>query len=152
VNEPPAARKAVPPLPRPGLAVLLLLAWALAPAAGAAAERLAGTARVVDGDTLDVAGIHVRLEGVAAPELHEAGGDEARAFVAGLAEGRTVVCERTRGRRVGYCRREGRDVGAEVIAAGLARDCPRYSGGRYAAAERPEASRRLPFPSYCRPR
>jgi micrococcal nuclease len=134
--------------------VLLLLLAGAAPAADAA-ERLAGVARVVDADTLDVAGVRVRLKGVAAPELAEPGGDEARAFVAGLAEGRTVICEltgeRTRGRRVGHCYRDGRDLGAEVIAAGLARDCPRYSGGRYAAAE-PEASRRLPFPSYCRPR
>jgi endonuclease YncB( thermonuclease family) len=110
---------------------------------------------VVDGDTLDVAGVRVRLKGVAAPERHGPGGEEARAFVAALAEDRTVVCEltggRTRGRRVGYCFRQGLDVGAEVIRAGLARDCPRYSGGRYAAAE-PEASRRLPFPAYCRPR
>jgi hypothetical protein len=127
----------------------LLLAWAAAPVG--AAERLAGIARVVDGDTLDVAGVRVRLKGVAAPELREPGGEEARAFVAGLVEGQTVVCEltgeRTRGRRVGYCSREGRDIAAEVIRAGLARDCPRYSQGRYAAAE-PEASRRLPFPDY----
>jgi micrococcal nuclease len=150
MNKRPAARK-VPPL---APLAALLLAWVVVPAT--AAERLVGTARVVDGDTLDVAGVRVRLKGVAAPELAEPGGEEARAFVAGLAEGRTVVCEltgeRTRGRRVGHCSREGRDIGGEVIAAGLARDCPRYSQGRYAAAERPEASRRLPFPSYCRPR
>ena len=40
---------------------------------------------------------------------------------------------------------------AEVIRAGLARDCPRYSGGQYAGAE-VEASRQLPFPSYRLPR
>ena len=135
--------------------VLLLLARAAAPVPVAAAERLAGIARVVDGDTLDVAGVRVRLKGVAAPERHEPGGEAAKAFVVELVEGRTVVCEltgeRTRGRRVGYCQRDGRDVGAEVIAAGLARDCPRYSGGRYAGVERPEAEA-LPFPSYCRPR
>jgi micrococcal nuclease len=66
-----------------------------------------------------------------------------------------VVCgltgERTRGRRVGFCYRDGRDVGAEVIAAGLARDCTRYSLERYAGVERPEAGG-LPFPAYCRSR
>jgi micrococcal nuclease len=133
------------------LLAFLLLAWT-APAA--AAERLAGTARVVDGDTLDVAGVRVRLKGVATPELRK-GGDKVRAFVARLVEGRTVVCEltgeRTRGRRVGFCYRDGRDIGAEVIGAGLARDCPRYSQRRYAGVERPEAGG-LPFPPYCRPR
>jgi hypothetical protein len=37
-----------------------------------------------------------------------------------------------------------------VVAAGLARACPRYST-RYVADERPEAAG-LPFPGYCRPR
>lgn len=39
----------------------------------------------------------------------------------------------------------------EVIAAGLARDCPRFSGGRYEKLEKPEA-RHLAFPGYCSPR
>ena len=43
-----------------------------------------------------------------------------------LIEGQVVVCdltqERTHGRRVGWYYREGRDVGAELIRAGLARD------------------------------
>jgi endonuclease YncB( thermonuclease family) len=117
-----------------GALLVLALLFLASAAPAAAAERLTGTARVVDGDTLDVAGVRVRLKGVAAPELHEPGGEEARTFVVELAEGRTVVCEltgeRTRGRRVGYCSREGRDRGAEVIRAGLARDRPRYPGGR----------------------
>ncbi len=70
-------------------------------------------------------------------------------------DGETVVCEltgeRTHGREVGVCRVDGRDVGAAVIGAGLARDCPRFSGGRYADLETPEAARKLPLPHYCRP-
>ena len=31
----------------------------------------------------------------------------------------------------------GKDVGAELVRAGLARDCPRYSKGRYARLETP---------------
>jgi micrococcal nuclease len=46
---------------------------------------------------------------------------------------------------------DGRDIGAELIEAGLARDCPRFSRGRYAELE-PEAARRLPLPGYCTPR
>jgi micrococcal nuclease len=48
-----------------------------------------------------------------------------------------VVCDlaqnRTHGWRVGWCYREAQNIEAELIQAGLARDCPRYSGGRYAA-------------------
>ena len=92
---------------------------------------------------------------MAAPEVPhpghagEPGGEAAKAFMVELLEGQTVVCdltqERTHGRRVGWCYRDGRDIAAELVSAGLARDCPRYSAGRYAAAE-PAAARELPFP------
>ena len=64
--------------------LVVLLALALPVAAG---ERLAGRAQVTDGDTVSVAGIHVRLKGVAAPEVAHAGeagepgGEAAKAFV-----------------------------------------------------------------------
>ncbi len=125
-------------------------------------EALRGRAHVLDGNTVVVEGISVRLQGVAAPELEpgsldigqETGGPEAAAFLRRLVEGETVVCEltgeRAHGREVGVCHRDGRDLGAAVIEAGLARDCPRFSRGQYAELERPEA-RRLPLPDYCDP-
>jgi endonuclease YncB( thermonuclease family) len=141
-----------------GLVLLALLAgcqMAPEPAAGpepvamATGDRLTGRARVVDGDTLEVSGVAVRLKGLAAPERRQAGGAEATAFMRELTDGRTVVCdltnERTWGRRVGTCRVGGKDVAAELVAAGLARDCERYGGGRYAALET-RAGRRLPLP------
>ena len=104
----------------------------------------------------------MRLQGVAAPEVEhpgfphdEPGGPEARDFMAELVEGRIVVCaltgERNQGRQVGICTVDRRDIAAELIQAGLPRDCSRYSHGRYAALE-PEAARRLPLPDYCTPR
>ena len=142
------------------LAAGQLLALAVALSASAA-ERLNGRARVLDGDTIAVGGIHVRLKGVAAPEVAhgseagEPGGEAAKAFMVDMIEGRTVLCdltrERTHGRRVGWCYLDGQDVAEALIGAGLARDCPRFSGGRYAAVE-PAAARELPLPSYCRPR
>jgi endonuclease YncB( thermonuclease family) len=85
----------------------------------------------------------------------EARGPEAKAFMQELIEDHTVVCaltgERTRGRRIGTCMVDGCDIGRELIEAGLGRDCPRYSHGRYATLE-PEAVRQLPLPDYCLPR
>jgi endonuclease YncB( thermonuclease family) len=145
-------------LPSPLLVVVALHAL---PTLALAGERLTGRAHVTDGDTISVGGVAVRLKGVAAPEVAhfgdpgEPGGIEAKAFMVELVEGRVVVCdltaERTHGRRVGWCYRDGHDIAEALIRAGLARDCPRFSGGRYAVAEPPEAVA-LPFPSYCVPR
>ena len=135
------------------LVILFLLLASGAPTTAAVCP--AGTARVVNGDTLAVAGNRVRLKGVAAPELRQARRRGGASLRGRAGRGPTVVCdltgERSHGHRVGWCHRDGRKVAEALIKAGLARDCPRYSQGRYAAAE-PEASRRLPFPSYCRPR
>jgi endonuclease YncB( thermonuclease family) len=150
---------------RPMRRDLLLIVMMLAAGSAQAGDRLVGRAYVRggDGDTITVNGVLVRLQGIAAPEIEhrnlgikeEPGGQEAAAFMRQLVDGRLLVCEltdeRTRGRPVAVCYRDGRDVAAEVIAAGLARDCPRFSGGRYANLERPEA-KRLPLPGYCRQR
>jgi endonuclease YncB( thermonuclease family) len=155
------AKPTVAPAPMTRCAVLaLLLALSLA-APAAADERLTGRARVTDGDTISVGGVAVRLKGVAAPEVAhfgdpgEPGGEAAKTFMVEMVDGQTVVCdltqERTHGRRVDWCYRECQDIAEALIRAGLARDCPRFSGGRYAVAEQPEAVA-LPFPSYCVPR
>ena len=146
----------------------LMLAAALALALPAVAgERLAGRAHVLDGDTIVVSGIHVRLKGVAAPEVAhfgepgEPGGEAAKAFMVELIEGETVVCdltqERTHGRRVGWCYRSGQDIAEALIAAGLARDCPRFSrravrGGRGAGVAGAAVPGLLPAEVAARPR
>ena len=128
--------------------------------AHAASGTISGTCEVRDGDTVWVVvpglRIEVRLQGVAAPEdPREPGGKDATAFMRQICEGQHVRCEldgsKTRGREVGICYVDGRDIGSEVIAAGLARDCPRFSKGRYQEMEKPKA-RQLPFPGYCVPR
>lgn len=116
---------------------------------------------VRDGDTLELSGRVVRLQGVAAPELHEAFGREAKDALERLVLGRTLDCipdgSRSYGRIVAVCRLSGEDVGARMVASGFARDCPRFSAGRYAALER-EAERRgsplrrrYELPAYCLP-
>jgi len=119
----------------------------------AAQDTLTGTVtHVRDGDTIEVADVPVRLNGVAAPELKEPGGREGKKFMIDLVNGKTVRCElngeRSYDRVIGVCYLNGQDIGAAIIAAGLARDCPRFSGGRYDEFNT-TASKRLPFPSYC---
>ncbi|MGR3436850.1 MAG: thermonuclease family protein [Shimia sp.] len=131
----------------------------LATATLAEGPELRGPATVVDGDGLIVSGTEIRLQGIAAPERHAPGGAEATGALAALIEDHTVTCRPdgtfTRGRTVAICYVDGRDVAEVLIRAGYARDCPRYSRGRYAPAERAaradghDASRFYRLPGYC---
>ncbi len=149
------------------LTAIGLLVLSASPALPAGATgRISGIAAVRDGDGLLFGDVEVRLQGIAAPEDNrvrvELGGKEATANLRRLAEGRNVVCELdgtfTRGRPVGVCFVDGLDVGEKQVADGFARDCPRFSSGRYRAAEEramakgASLSRVYSLPSYCVPR
>jgi endonuclease YncB( thermonuclease family) len=79
-------------------------------------------------------------------------GGKSKAFMVRLVHRKRVTCalngQKTHDRWVGTCYIDGRDIGTAIIAAGLARDCPRSSGGRYAGDETAQ-SRTLPLPRYC---
>jgi len=116
---------------------------------------LTGTVtHVRDGDTIEVGKIPIRLNGVSAPELKEPLGPQSKKFMVGLVDGKKVRCEltgaKTYDRLVGTCYLDGEDIGIAVIAAGLALDCPRYSGGRYAEFELASAREVIKLPGYCR--
>jgi micrococcal nuclease len=133
--------------------LLTALSLFLLAAPATAQETLTGTVtHVRDGDTIEVADVPVRLNGVAAPELDEPRGREGKKFMARLVAGKTVRCElngeRSYDRVIGICYLDGKDIGASIIAAGLARDCPRFSRGRYDEFNT-AASKRLPLPGYC---
>ena len=112
-----------------------------------------GVTKVRDGDTIEVGKIPIRLNGVSAPETSEPLGPLSKAFMVDLLMGKRVRCEldgtKTHDRWVGICYLNGRDIGAAVIGVGLALDCPRYSGGRYAKLEVPTAVLRMRLPRYC---
>jgi micrococcal nuclease len=108
---------------------------------------LSGPAYVIDGDTIVVGGVHVRLNGIDAPEVIHPGqpaadpfGDESRDGLRAIINDEIVRCatngEKTHHREVGVCLLpDGRDIGAELIKQGLALDCAHFSHGRYRALE-----------------
>ncbi|WEX75789.1 thermonuclease family protein [Sinorhizobium numidicum] len=116
-----------------------------------AAEPIVGPASTIDGDTIEIAGERIQLNGVDAPEdwqvcLDETGADyrcgkEATlALEAFLSASRPTRCEfagRDRYRRfIGTCfRADGRDVNRWLVETGNAIDWERYSNGLYASAQ-----------------
>ena len=109
--------------------------------------------RVRDGDTIEIGPIPIRLEGISAPELREELGQQSKLFMRKLVIGRQVFCtlngRKTHDRFVGVCFLGGRDIGATIITKGLARDCPRYSGGRYSKLETAAGKLGIKLPKYC---
>jgi len=105
------------------------------------AETLAGRAAVIDGDTLEIEGTHIRLEGIDAPEKAQtcsrrwfgswSCGEAASKELAKLVDGRRVECE-SRGhdkysRVLGVCFVDGRDINAEMVRNGFAWAFVKYS-------------------------
>lgn len=111
-------------------------AWS--PAKG---ETVRGPARVVDGDTLDISGLRVRLEGIDAPELAQtcnarwygswACGHEAADRLLRVVADRDVACvshgNDAYGRMLGVCTTAGLDINAYLVRNGLAWAFVRYS-------------------------
>ena len=101
---------------------------------------LSGRPRVVDGDTIYVGGVEVRLHGVDAPEGPQTCladgeqwpcGRQATQALAGLIGGRGVACDQrdrdAYGRVVAACRRDGLDVNAWLVENGWALAYRRHS-------------------------
>ena len=116
---------------------------------------LSGSARVVDGDTLAMDGVRVRLHGIDAPESSQSCrtggrswpcGREATRALARLIANRPVACEeqdRDRyGRVVAVCNVAGLDVNAWMVAEGWALAYRRYSRAYVAQESRARAARR----------
>ncbi|MGR3366789.1 MAG: thermonuclease family protein [Sagittula sp.] len=109
---------------------------------------LKGKAWVVDGDTIDLAGVRLRLFGIDAPEMDHPYGIRAKRAMMALCKGQivsaSIVDEDAHGRTVAKCvLPDGRDLSAELVKKGLALDWPKFSGGCYAALETPDARRKL---------
>lgn len=113
----------------------------------ACAQDVSGSARAVDGDSLDFGGIAVRIHGIDAPELAQsceragvtwACGREAAAKLAALINGGSVYCQQRdyddHGRVVASCRVGTVDLGDAMVSAGLAVAFTQFST-QYVGAE-----------------
>lgn len=139
------------PVLAPGLALALALAVAPVPAL---AQRISGPAVAIDGDTLDMTGMRIRLFGIDAVEGEqtcERGGqawrcgEEARALLGELVAGKTIVCEQrdtdVYGRMVSVCRAGRLDLAAAMADAGLATALVSFSDAYAMSVERARAQR-----------
>lgn len=107
-----------------------------------------GKAWVIDGDTIVINGVKIRLAGIDAPELDHPYGKMAKSEMMAICRGQAITARLdgalSHGRSVATCYLpDGRDVGAELVKAGLAIDWPRHSGGKYRHLEAPGARRRM---------
>ena len=122
---------------------------------GSGPQGLSGLAGAIDGDTLEVNGVRVRLHGIDAPEHDQPCwfrrqrwpcGLEAKRVLANQLHGRQVVCEvRDRdvhGRIVATCSIAGRDINAWMVEEGWALAYRRYSHAYVVQEARAQRGRR----------
>jgi micrococcal nuclease len=103
-------------------------------------QTVSGRAYVIDGDTIDLAGVRIRLFGIDAPELDHPFGNNAKWALVRFCKGQTIRAEidgePSYDRSVARCYLpDGRDLSAEMVKAGMAVDWPKFSGGQYARME-----------------
>jgi endonuclease YncB( thermonuclease family) len=96
--------------------------------------------RIVDGDTFWIGGDKIRLWGIDAPELSTANGPAATRYLAQVVGSFPLTCRQAGApsydRLVARCLDPwGRDVAEIMVGAGWAVDWPKFSRGRYRAAQ-----------------
>ena len=111
-------------------------------------RQITGRAWVIDGDTIAINKVKIRLAGIDAPELDQPWGQKAKWEMVRICKGQNICAEFTGDtsydRLVGTCYLpDGRDIGAEIVKAGLALDGGHYSAGKYRHLEDPEMRKKL---------
>jgi endonuclease YncB( thermonuclease family) len=109
---------------------------------------LRGRCWVIDGDTIVINSVHIRLAGIDAPELDHPWGQRSKWTLMQLCKGKTVTArikpELSYDRLVAECfLPDGRDLAAELVRSGMALDWPKFSGGKYRNLEPADARRKL---------
>jgi micrococcal nuclease len=152
------------PFLTPRLLAVVLAAALVAPTlatAGGIHQPITGAVEIIDGDSLIVGGVRIRLRGLDAPELDHPGGEAARRAMQEIIGGHSLNCwadgTHTHDRTVSTCfvttvDHSDVDIARELIRRGYALDCARYSQGKYAPYETDHARLTLKRASYCRTR
>lgn len=135
VARPRLNKAPLPPKPRPELPT-------------PAIRQIEGKAYIIDGDSLRINGVEVRLFGVDAPEYHHPYGQKAKWALLKLCKGQIIRADVDsvdgHGRVVARCfLPNGQDLSAEMVKAGLAIDWPKFSKGCYRCHETPDARRKM---------
>ncbi len=110
-------------------------------------KTIVGKCYVVDGDTIRIGKVSLRLAGIDAPELDHPWGRRAKAELIGLCRGQVITAqlnpELSYDRIVATCfLPDGRDLSAEMVKLGYALDWRKFSGGKYAALEPQDARKK----------
>lgn len=117
---------------------------------------LTGKCYVVDGDTIRIGKVSIRLAGIDAPELEHPWGKKAKWELIHLCKGQIITAEiepeMSYDRLVATCfLPDGRDLSAEMVRRGMAIDWPKFSGGKYSHLE-PEGVRKKHWKAAARQR
>ena len=112
------------------------------------AQILKGPCWVIDGDTIVIDKVHIRLAGIDAPELDHPYGQKAKWALVQLCKGQAITAyikpELSYDRLVAQCfLPDGRDLAAELVKQGMALDWTKFSGGTYKHLETTDARKRL---------
>ncbi|SFO02944.1 nuclease homologue [Roseovarius lutimaris] len=111
---------------------------------------------MVDGDTIRIGKVSLRLAGIDAPELEHPWGKKAKWELVSLCKGQIITAEiepeLSYDRLVATCfLPDGRDLSAEMVRMGMALDWPKFSGGKYKHLE-PEGVRKKHWKAAARQR
>jgi endonuclease YncB( thermonuclease family) len=119
------------------------------------AQTISGSAEVVDGDSLSVSGLSVRLFGIDAPEGRQTCnregslwrcGEEAAGQLRAMIAGNVVGCQSrgtdTYGRMVAVCSASGLELNRAMVEGGWATAFRKYSADYADAEDRAKAARR----------
>lgn len=117
---------------------------------------LTGKCYVVDGDTIRIGEVRLRLAGIDAPELEHPWGIKAKWELIHLCKGQIITAEiepeMSYDRLVATCfLPDGRDLSAEMVRRGMALDWTKFSGGKYKHLE-PEGVRKKHWKAAARQR
>ncbi len=103
-------------------------------------QTLYGSCYVIDGDTIVINNVRIRLAGIDAPELNHPWGKNSKWAVISMCKGKKITAKLdgnlSHDRVVATCYLpDGRDIAAELVKMGLAIDWPKFSGGKYRSFE-----------------